>query len=112
MRTPTGARLVPLALAAFALVGCRSDTPGASAEPLGPASPAPLFAAAEAQRFSEWSEPVHLGSIVNTRFVDSDPFISRDGLSLLRCRPRPRWLRGEGPLGLPTRQRRRPMGTT
>ncbi len=33
-------------------------------------------------RFSAWSTPVNLGPVVNTSFVDSDPFISRDGLSL------------------------------
>lgn len=33
-------------------------------------------------QFSDWSAPVNLGPIVNTAFVDSDPFISKDGLSL------------------------------
>ena len=33
-------------------------------------------------RFSPWSTPVNLGPVVNTSFVDSDPFISREGLSL------------------------------
>jgi len=32
--------------------------------------------------YSDWSAPVNLGSVVNTPFVDSDPFISKDGLSL------------------------------
>jgi hypothetical protein len=32
--------------------------------------------------WSEWSEPVNLGPVVNSAFVDSDPSISKDGLSL------------------------------
>jgi hypothetical protein len=33
-------------------------------------------------RYSDWSAPVNLGPIVNTAFVDTDPFITKDGLSL------------------------------
>jgi len=32
--------------------------------------------------FSDWSTPVNLGPVVNSVFTDSDPFISKDGLSL------------------------------
>ncbi len=35
-----------------------------------------------AQRFSEWTVPVNLGSIINTTVEDAGPCISRDGLSL------------------------------
>ena len=40
------------------------------------------YDADDAPRFSNWSAPVNLGPVVNTPFVDSDPFLSRDGLSL------------------------------
>ncbi len=38
--------------------------------------------AAGAQKFSDWSEPVNLGPIVNTPSLDAGAFISKDGLSL------------------------------
>ncbi|MBW3554864.1 MAG: hypothetical protein KY466_15230 [Gemmatimonadetes bacterium] len=68
--------LLPLALGA-----CRGDITDTHAEaPL--AVGGPLLAVEEQPRFSEWSTPVHLGTVLNTRFVDSDPFLSRDGSSL------------------------------
>jgi hypothetical protein len=33
-------------------------------------------------RFSDWSEPINLGPIVNSEFADFNPFVSKDGLSL------------------------------
>jgi len=50
-----------------------------------PSAPAPAvlqLVPDEPPQFSDWSAPVNLGPIVNTAFVDSDPFISKDGLSL------------------------------
>ena len=35
-----------------------------------------------APRFSEWSPPVNLGPLVNTRFNEAGPALSKDGLSL------------------------------
>lgn len=66
------------ALVALAL-GCGTEPrqlPSAPTPPLLQAS------ADEPSQYSDWSEPVNLGPVVNTAFVDSDPFISRDGLSL------------------------------
>ena len=37
---------------------------------------------ASATRFSEWSAPVNLGSVVNSSFNDAAPEMSKDGLSL------------------------------
>ncbi len=65
---------------ALALASCRADSLG-STPTLAPG----LLASEEADnppQFSDWSAPVNLGPVVNTRFVDSDPFISKDGLSL------------------------------
>lgn len=67
------------AVLALALAGCRGDTTGAGRTPAPLASEQPDE---DPPRFSEWSAPVNLGTVVNTPFVDSDPFISRDGLSL------------------------------
>jgi len=35
-----------------------------------------------AQRYSDWSEPVNLGPLVNSTSMDRGPAISKDGLSL------------------------------
>lgn len=37
---------------------------------------------AAAQRYSEWSEPINLGTTVNSTAVDGCPFIGKDGFSL------------------------------
>lgn len=79
MTTPPRYTLLLLALA---LAGCRSETTGTSAEAVGAASLGSLLAADEPPRFSEWSEPVNLGPVVNSSFLETDPFISKDGLSL------------------------------
>lgn len=42
-----------------------------------------------AQQFSDWNAPVNLGLIVNSTVEDSDPFITKDGLSLYFSSPRP-----------------------
>ncbi len=60
---PEGRRIQPLAI-----------------DPANPATlPAVLLAA---PRFSEWSPPVNLGPILNSRFNDAGPALSKDGLSL------------------------------
>jgi hypothetical protein len=41
------------------------------------------------QRFTEWSEPVNLGPVVNSEFNDSYPAVSRHGLSLYFASNRP-----------------------
>jgi hypothetical protein len=46
---------------------------------------APLLASLQAEeppQYTDWSVPVHLGPIVNSAVPDSDPSISKDGLSL------------------------------
>src|SRR5260370_6165921 len=39
--------------------------------------------------FSDWSEPVNLGPVVNSKFNDQHPAISADGLSLYITSDRP-----------------------
>ena len=39
-------------------------------------------ASSRAQRYSDWSEPINLGPIVNSTATDRGPAISKDGLSL------------------------------
>lgn len=67
--------LVTLAL----LLACGTES---GKLPSAPAPLASLLGDDEASQFSDWSAPVNLGPIVNTAFVDTDPFISKDGLSL------------------------------
>ncbi len=59
-------------------------------------------AAAPAQRFSDWSAPVDLGSTVNSAGVDGCPALSRDGLSLYFASTRPG---GQGGIDLWVTQR-------
>jgi hypothetical protein len=47
-------------------------------------------------RFSEWSEPVNLGPVVNTPFQDEHPAISNNGLSLYISSNRPGGLATKG----------------
>src|SRR5207249_9245119 len=44
---------------------------------------------AAAQKFSDWSVPVNLGSIVNSPFDEFGPAISKNGLSLYISSTRP-----------------------
>src|SRR5688572_20969476 len=39
-------------------------------------------ASSGAQKYSDWSEPINLGPIVNSASMDRAPAISKDGLSL------------------------------
>src|ERR1700757_3552686 len=47
--------------------------------------------------FGPWSSPVNLGPVVNSRFLESHPGISRDGLSLYITSDRPGGVNGENP---------------
>jgi WD40-like Beta Propeller Repeat len=49
---------------------------------------------AEAQKYSDWSAPVNLGSTINSPFSDQGAAISRDGLSLYFTSDRPGGLGG------------------
>jgi WD40-like Beta Propeller Repeat len=51
--------------------------------------------------FSDWSEPVNLGPIVNSRFNDFHPGISRDELSLYITSDRPGGVNGDNPNAIP-----------
>jgi len=44
---------------------------------------------AHAQKFSDWSAPVNLGSVINSAFSDQDAAISKDSLSLYFASNRP-----------------------
>jgi hypothetical protein len=50
---------------------------------------APLIADRHEDRFTEWSDPVTLGSVVNSEFGDFGVTVSRDGLSLYFQSARP-----------------------
>ena len=43
----------------------------------------------QAQQFSDWSAAVNLGPIVNSTVEETDPFITKNGLSLYFSSPRP-----------------------
>ena len=70
MRTASIAKLASLISLAY-LVACESESD-------------PVAARVQAMSFanSDWSAPVNLGSIVNTRFIEQGPSISKNGLSL------------------------------
>jgi hypothetical protein len=48
-----------------------------------------LTPAPSGQHFSDWSEPVNLGPVVNSSFADQAPEVSKDGLSLYFQSERP-----------------------
>lgn len=48
-----------------------------------------------AQRYSDWSEPINLGPLVNSTSMDRGPAISKDGLSLYFTSTRPGGVGGE-----------------
>jgi hypothetical protein len=76
--------LVSLAL----LLGCdRESSELPSAPEVG--IPARQVAADELPHYSEWSEPVNLGSMVNSAFLDINPSLSADGLRLYFVSRRP-----------------------
>lgn len=67
--------LVTLAL----LLACGTES---GMLPSAPAPAALQLAADEPPQFSDWSAPIHLGAVVNSARPESNPFISKDGLSL------------------------------
>jgi hypothetical protein len=74
-------RLTPLAALALVL-GCAPEVGDLPSEP---AATAALDAASGddgGPRFSDWTTPTHLGTVVNSRQADFDPFLSKDELSL------------------------------
>ena len=48
-----------------------------------------VAASSDAQKYSDWSEPVNLGLLVNSTSMDRGPAISKDGLSLYFASNRP-----------------------
>ena len=50
--------------------------------PSAPAITASRFETDDVPQYSDWSMPVNLGPVLNTTFVDDDPFESKDGLTL------------------------------
>ena len=55
----------------------------------------PFTASSRAQKYSDWSEPINLGPIVNSTSMDRAPAISKDGLSLYFASNRPGGFGGE-----------------
>jgi len=47
------------------------------------------------QKYSDWSEPINLGPVVNSTAIDRGPAISKDGLSLYFASTRPGGVGGE-----------------
>jgi Tol biopolymer transport system component len=76
--TSTCTLTLPVALVLLLACGVEAGRP--------PSAPEARFtteqADSDAPSFSDWSEPVNLGTVVNSAFVDSDPSISKDGLTL------------------------------
>jgi hypothetical protein len=68
-----------LLLLCSTVAACGPDHRLAPTAPLSGASRSEID---EAPRYSEWSTPVNLGSVLNTIFPDTDPFESKDGLTL------------------------------
>ena len=52
-------------------------------------------ASSPAQKYSDWSEPINLGPIVNSTSMDRAPAISKDELSLYFASTRPGGVGGE-----------------
>ena len=86
-------RTAVLALGAL-VIGCE---PADHTAPVGPAAGS-LMAEAEATDapvWSAWSAPVNLGAVVNSRYNDNHPAISKDGLSLYVTSGRPGGVNGD-----------------
>jgi len=71
MTTPT--QLIAWVTSLGLLLGCAAEPDRALTS---------TFVASAASRFSEWSEPVNLGSTINTTFNEQGPTLSNDKLSL------------------------------
>jgi hypothetical protein len=76
------ASVQPLLLIALTIAGCRGDSPSAPTPSLTPTPLASRHEADDPPQFSDWSAPVNLGPVVNTRFIEQGPSISKNGLSL------------------------------
>ncbi|HUF27841.1 MAG TPA: hypothetical protein VMM18_12775 [Gemmatimonadaceae bacterium] len=77
-----------LAVAAT-LAGCRDEITGIMSAEAAHASRAQRQSTDDAPAYSDWSEPVNLGPVVNSANVDIEVSISRDGLSLYLASNRP-----------------------
>ena len=82
-------RELPRGTASAALVCLLIAACGTHADDAGPAAPSALRQAAaiapagdDAPRFSDWSEPVALGPVINSDAIELELTISRDGRSL------------------------------
>ena len=81
----TNGRIARLAVLAALAVACNPDN-----RPVGPAAKVTAHDVADGQAaYGPWSEPVNLGPVINTSFIDADPAISKDGLSLYISTDRP-----------------------
>ncbi|MBW3543974.1 MAG: hypothetical protein KY476_27305, partial [Planctomycetes bacterium] len=74
-RATTSAGVAVAALIAFLAIGCDANSDPAGVPDLA------LPSHTEAT-YSDWSEPVHLGPVVNTQVAEAYPAVSSDGLSL------------------------------
>ena len=70
--------------ALFLALGCASDTGVSDPSTNGDATPPSLASL----RYSAWSEPVNLGTTINSTSTENTPEISKDGLSLYFGSPR------------------------
>lgn len=85
----------PLVAGVSLLLACGTET---GELPTGSRAEALRSTAAEAPRYSDWSEPVNLGPPVNTPFIEQTASISRDGLELyFTCRDCPTNVPGSVP---------------
>jgi hypothetical protein len=57
------------------------------------AAVAVMMPQAGASRGRDWSEPVNVGSMINTGYEEAGPAISKDGRALYFQSNRPRWYR-------------------
>ena len=81
----TNGRIARLAVLAALAVACGPDD-----RPVGPAAKVTAHDIADDQlAYGPWSAPVNLGPVINTSFIDADPAISKDGLSLYISTDRP-----------------------
>ena len=71
----------PPLVVALALAACGSDSSEGAATADGPA-PLAAVLTSDMDQFSDWSEPVNVGPVVNTTSSEAGSFISKDGLSL------------------------------
>ena len=84
MSATTG-RIARLTMLTALAVACNPND-----RPVGPAAKLTAHDVADDQvAYGPWSAPVNLGPVINTSFIDADPAISKDGLSLYISTDRP-----------------------